>query len=139
MIYLGAIYSGPELEGSHFSRIKTAITMAVSDARSDFEEGDAPSYNLVFCVPGSLGGPDWTDLRQVRYSKKKQMILLHAAVPPEVVSSDNAFDYLISSLREANDAAYRFFKRKEMHFDKDKADGLVVEASRLAKARLAQQ
>lgn len=138
MIYIGAIYSGPELEGSHFWHIKIAVTMAMSDAIGNFQEGAAPSYNIVFCVPGSLGEPDWTDLRQVRYSRKKQMVLLHAAVPREVVASDNAFDYLISTLREANDAAYRFFKRKGIHFDKDKADGLVVEAVRLAKARLSQ-
>lgn len=139
MIYLGAIYSGPELEGSHFSRVESAVMCAVSDALGDFQEGDAPSYNVVFCVPGSLGEPDWVDLRQVRYSKKKKMILLHAAVPREVVSSDNAFDYIIATLREANDAAYRFFKHKGMQFDKDKADGLVVEATRLAMARLAQK
>lgn len=139
MIYIGAIFSGPELEKSHFSRIKIAVTMAVSDLRGDFKDGDAPAYNIVFCVPGSLGGPDWTDLRQVRYSKKKQMILFHAAVPQEVVASDDAFDYLISTLREANDAAYRFYKHKGMSFDKDKADGLVVEAARLARTRLAQQ
>lgn len=139
MIFLGAIYSGPELEGSHFWRIESAVMTAFSIARGDFKEGDAPSYNIVFCVPGSLGEPDWTDLRQVRYSKKNKMILLHAAVPREVVASDNAFDYMISTLREANDAAYRFFKHKGMHFDKDKADGLVVEATRLAKERLDHQ
>jgi hypothetical protein len=139
MIYIGAIFDGPELEGGHFSRVMTAFVYANSIARDESKEGDAPSYNIVFCVPGSLGEPDWTDLRQVRYSKKKKMILLHAAVPRDVVASDNAFDYIIATLREANDAAYRFYKHKGMHFAKEKADGLVVEAARLAKARLAEQ
>ncbi len=111
---------------------------SVSEVVGGFKQGDAPAYNIVFCVPGSLGEPDWTDLRQVRYSKKNKMILLHAAVPREVVASDSAFDYLIATLREANDAAYRFFKHKGLLFEKDKADWLVVEATRLAKERLTQ-
>ncbi|MCC7568260.1 MAG: hypothetical protein KO463_01415 [Candidatus Methanofastidiosa archaeon] len=117
--------SGPELGKSRIDYIISAIMRAASDLLRDFEVGACPAVNIVYCVAGSLGEPDWDHGRVVRFSRKKQLILVHSAVPREVVQSADPLEYLIMELHGANALAFEYFRKRGIDFPLREAEALV--------------
>jgi len=93
MIIIGAEMSGPELSGTPIDKAIRAVMKAESALNGDFQEGSIPAVNVVFCVAGSLGEPDWEHGRIGKYSSRSKLVLVQAAVPQEMVHDDAALDY----------------------------------------------
>lgn len=125
MIHVGAIFSGPELKSTPVDKGIMAIAQAAAALRADFDSENGPAVNIVYCVAGSLGEPDWDHGRVVRFSRKKQLILVHSAVPREVVQSADPLEYLIMELHGANALAFEYFRKRGIDFPLREAEALV--------------
>lgn len=126
MISIGAVYSGPELRGSHADRTIKALRTILFELVGSFEVGGAsPGVNVVFCVPGSLGGPDWEWLREAKFSRQKKLILVQVAVPVELVNSSELKEFVVRSLHGANAIAFDTFDEKGLKFPLREAEELV--------------
>ena len=126
MIAIGGHYRGPEHRSS---RIHAALDKAGEVIRclrpSDYAEGGKPWVNPIFTVAGSLGGPDFRDVRLGHFSKKEGGLVVEIAVPQSVVDADNLRDPIIHGLQMANAAAFHFFEEKGMKFPLREAEELV--------------
>lgn len=125
MISIGTVLNGPELSGCPVDRVIHAAMKAAVELRGDFEFGSALAVNVVFFVPGSLGSLDWDGLRESKYSRKKQLLLIQVAVPLEAIESDRPEDFVIESLYGANAVAFEFFRQKRIEFPLAEAEMLV--------------
>jgi len=126
VISIGSRYRGPELDGSPFEKAEIAASSAVVDLRGPLVLGRVPLVNAVFIVPGSLGDADFQGLVYGDFSKKDKSIVVRIAVPPEMVFSDQAAEFIVGSLRGANAMAYEFFRQKgEEPFPLREAEELV--------------
>ncbi len=139
MITIGAIYSGPELEGGRFDRILSSAMRAAEVATASFEFGSRPAVNVVFCVPGSLGHPDWQDLRVVRYSKRRKLLLIQAAVPEKVISGPAVLEYVVEALLGANALAFESYRQKGLDYPLPEANKLAREIGERAKTIMAER
>ena len=133
MITIGADYFGPELRDSKLFDVLSATMKATVDARGDFEFGSTPAVNVVFHVPGSLGGPDWRGSRDGTFSRKEKMLMVQVAVPEELISSDAAIDFIIESLRGANAIAFDSYEEHGLQFPLREAEALVSRIEELVK------
>ncbi len=126
MITIGAHHGGPELRGTRIERAITAAMRAAVEARGFYAEGAVPAVNVVFCTPGSVvGQPDWDHGRVAKYSAKSKLVLVHVAVPVDIVESDAALDFVIRELHGANALAFEFYRQKKMEFSLADAEQLV--------------
>ena len=106
-----------------------------AELRGNFEFGSRPAVNVVFYVPGSLGSPDWDGLRDAKFSRQQQLLMVQVAVPENIVESANPEDFVIESLYGANAVAFEFFRQKNMDFPLAEAEQLVASIeSRMKKA-----
>ena len=127
MISIGAIYGGPELDDSI---IEHAINLAQKTAikiRKDFKIGSSPAVNVVFHVPGSISSPDWEWLRDAKFSRRDQLLMVQVAVPEEVVESSHPEKFIIDSLYGANAVAFEFYRQKGIDYPLADAEQLVEE------------
>lgn len=127
MILIGNYFSGPEHDSSQANRVLSNVMRIAKELRGSFEVGDGPAVNVVFCVPGSLGGPDWDWLQEARFSKKKKLLLVQVAVPPDVVEAPALKEFAIKSLRGANAIAFLTFNEKGMTFPLKEAEQFVTQ------------
>jgi hypothetical protein len=135
MISVGAVFRGEELRGSKIQVAITAAMKACPDFEKEFEVGSFPAVNVVFHVPGSTGSPDWDGLRDAKFSRQQQLLMVQVAVPESVVESANPEDFVIESLYGANAVAFEFFRQKNMDFPLAEAEQLVASIeSRMKKA-----
>ena len=107
MIYIGAIFGGPE-------GFQLPVARAISrlkhlcDVRDD---GDCGSVDVVFHVAGSLLKPKHIGVRTGRLSRKKRILQVQIAVPAEVASSEDAYQTLVAWVSEALALAGPRFRR----------------------------
>jgi hypothetical protein len=132
MIIIGAEFNGPELSGTPVDKAIRAVMKAEAELNCDFQEGSMPAVNLVFCVAGSLGRPDWEHSQIGKYSAKSKLLLVQSAVPPDVVYSKAALDYVIGELYRANANAFEFYRGKGMQYPLAEAERLVARIRELA-------
>ena len=126
MISIGYDLYGPELDGSPIDLALRAAMKIAAELRGDFEFGSSPAVNVVFYVPGSLGSPDWDGLRDAKFSRRQQLLMVQVAVPENVVESSDPEDFVIESLYGANAVAFEFFRQKNMDFPLAEAEQLVA-------------
>jgi hypothetical protein len=128
MIAIGEHYRGPEHRDS---RISTALDKAGAVVRKlrpkNYANGTTPWVNPVFIVAGSLGTPDFSDVRLGHYSKDEKGIVIEVAIPQTVVDSDNLRDPIVRGLQMANALAFHFFEEKGLDFPLREAEALVAQ------------
>lgn len=145
MISIGVHLNGPELRGSRIDEMLRASMRSLSTVRGawlgrddfgpcdprpssgpSFELGSAPAVNVVFYVPGSLGGEAPSMIEAARFSRKQKLLLVAVPVPKEEVESGGSVEFVITALHEANRIAAETFARKGTEpFDFDKAEAIV--------------
>ena len=125
MISIGSVLKGPELRGSHTDRILTEIAKAAMECRGAFEFGASPAVNVVFYVPGSLGSPDWEGVRDGKYSRKQQVLMVQVAVPSHLMGAASLKAHLLESLHGANAVCFELFCQKGLRFPLQEAEALV--------------
>lgn len=125
MIAIGAVYGEPEQKDSEIDQTISAAMRAAKKLRAPWQIGDAPGVNVVFYVPGRLTSPDWKGLRDGKFSRKQQLLMIQVAVPKDVVASHYSKDFVIESLRKANVLALKVFHAKGFEFPLAEADALV--------------
>jgi len=133
MISIGGHFRGPELEGSPIDKLIGAAMIAVEAARSKGYEAHAtPAVNVVFYVPGSLGGFDIPKIEASRFSRKKKLVLVAVPVPPEVAQAGGSVEFIIDALHKANAIAADVFARKGKEpFDLARAEATVEKVKQL--------
>jgi hypothetical protein len=120
MISIGGYYHGPELKNSETDRVITSLMKAAT-----FELGKDPEINVIFYVPGSLGGPDWEGIRDAKFSRKQQLLMIQVAVPAKMVNSPQLKAFLIENLHQANALAAEVFRKKGLEYPFSVAEKLV--------------
>ena len=129
MITIGGHYRGSELETSFIRRVLSAVAKTVAVYSGERAEGSEPTVNVVFYVPGSLGRFEIPRVEASRFSRKQKLLLVAVPVPPEMVNSSGALDFVMDSLHKANAIAAEVFAKKNVGiFDLAKGDELVEKA-----------
>ena len=149
MITIGVNYGGPEQKGAGIFQLFSAVMRAISDERGlwiggddfgpgvpepacgkYFRVGSSPALNVVFYVPGSLlAYRDLTRIEPARFSRKQKLLLVAVPVPPEMINSSCALDFVIGALHQANAIAAEVFAKKNVGtFDLAAADAIVEKA-----------
>ncbi|NNB87772.1 hypothetical protein D7X99_16180 [Corallococcus sp. AB032C] len=106
MMYIGAVFGGPELADAP---IEKAIRL-IGKARGPIEKSDSGALDIVFHVPGSLLKPEFTGVRTAKFSRKERMLMLQIAVPEEQVHTPDV-RWLLDAIREAVRLARPKFER----------------------------
>lgn len=125
MISIGSVMNGPELDGSETDRLISTVMKAAIKYRDSTAYETGPAINVVYHVPGSLGAPDWEGIRDAKFSRKRQLLMVQVAVPKDQVNSPTLKQYLIDSLHQANAVAFQFFHQKGLVFPLADAESLV--------------
>lgn len=110
MISIGAVYDGPELQGSQISQLIMATSKAVKQLRGTL--GETPWVNAVFIVPGSLGEPDFDYIKYGDYSKKDKAVVVQIPMPRKVAEGADQVAFIVNGLHGANAMAFEFFRQR---------------------------
>ena len=130
MIAVGEHYRGPEQRNSRISSALDRTGVAIRNARpGNISDGAHPWVNPVFVVGGSLGEPNFNDIRLGHYDKKEKGLVVEIAIPRSVADSKNLRDPIVRGLQMANAAAFHFFDDKGMEFPLRDAEALVTRVS----------
>jgi hypothetical protein len=125
MISIGSVLMGPEHQQSHAHSLVGVVMRAAEECRGSFKSDSSPAVNVVFYVPGSLDSPDWEGIRDAKFSRKRQLLMVQVAVPSYLVSSPLLKQFLLESLHDANRVAFEFFRKKGLSFPLADAEALV--------------
>ena len=148
MISIGTQYNGPELSHAAIRKAFLLVSVAIRQECGPwvgtddfgpcgqrptsgrfFEIGAMPAVNVVFYVPGSIATVMPTKIEPARFSRKQKLLLVAVPVPPEMVNSSGALDFVMDSLHKANAIAAEVFAKKNVGiFDLARADELVEKA-----------
>lgn len=129
MLGIGSVQGGPEVAASLFGRLQGRLMKVVTQNRGGFKIGSCAALNVVFHIPGSIIKEiPYEGLRDGKFSREEQMLMIQVAVPKEIASSNDenvVQKFLFDSLREANKIGAKFFKKKGMEYSQPKYLGLV--------------
>jgi len=84
-----------------------------------------PSINVVYFVPGSFESTKFSGMRDAKFSRKRQLLMVQVAVPDRKWDASSFDDFLIDSLRDANILAFDYFEKKGIVYPIAEADKLV--------------
>jgi len=130
MISIGAVYHGPELQGSEVNRLIMRTSKVLKELGAAAKGDTGPWVNAVFVVSGSLDKVDFEGLEFGDYSKKDKGVVVKIAVSESQIKRGDLASYLIQSLHGANAMAFEFFRQKGENFPLREAEELVARAAR---------
>ncbi|MGH8603929.1 MAG: hypothetical protein ACREXR_14515 [Gammaproteobacteria bacterium] len=130
MISIGAVYHGPELQGSEVNRLIMRTSKALKELGAAPKSDGRPWVNAVFVVSGSLDKVDFDGLEFGDYSKKDKGVVVKIAISEESIKRGGIASYLIESLHGANAMAFEFFRQKGENFPLREAEDLVAKAAK---------
>lgn len=130
MISIGAVYHGPELQGSEVNRLVMQASKALKELGAAPKSDGKPWVNAVFVFPGSLDQVDFDGLAFGDYSKKHKGVVVKIAVSEGAIRRGEFASYLIESLHGANAMAFEFFRQKGENFPLREAEDLVVKTAK---------
>jgi hypothetical protein len=132
MISIGAVYHGPELQGSEINRLVISASKALKELRGPLRTGETPWVNAVFVVSGSLDDVDFDGLEYGEYSKKDKGVVVKIAVPKSVLEAGGLPQFVIDGLHGANAMAFEFFRLRGESFPLREAEVWVKEIAKSA-------
>lgn len=114
---IGGILGGPEVAQSKIWRIATIAKNSVRDSMP--VDSNSFRLQLVLCIPGSISRtPGFEGIRTSSSSKKLKHASIQAAVPAELVESDEANAWLLKTIRDAIVLCEAKCKRQKFPFDR---------------------
>lgn len=122
MISVGAIIGGPE--SAFFDKVlREFMRHCESEGRLS---GEPVEVNIVYHLPGTIMPPDYAGVRLAKFSQKKQILMVQAAVESDMASvrnRDEVLDYIIDVADEAIGLAKTKFDNERIDYDinKDRA------------------
>ncbi|GCB06755.1 hypothetical protein [Ralstonia sp. SET104] len=124
MISIGAVYLGPEHEGSE---VHVTITSAIAILKELRGPGDVetPLVNAVFVVKGSQGAPEFDYPQYGEQSPTAVVVQLPLNVTG--LSGQQLIDEVIEGLRGANAMAFEYFRQRGEVFRLRDAEALVTQ------------
>ncbi|QKM44069.1 hypothetical protein HI792_15935 [Ralstonia solanacearum] len=124
MISIGAVYLGPEHQGSE---AHATITSAIEILKALRDPGDAvtPLVNAVFVVKGSQGAADFDYPQYGEQSPTKVVVQLPVKVTG--LSGQELIDEVVDGLRGANAMAFEYFRQRGEVFRLRDAEALVTQ------------
>jgi len=146
MISIGIHRGGPELKDSKVDKAIRAAAIAVAEirgpwVRSDecessgssseeetfFQEGSTPAINIIFYIPGTvMQYDDVTQITATRFTRKRKLLLVTVPVPPELIQSSRAEQFVLDALHQSIQIAADAFAKKSVEpFDLAQAETLV--------------
>lgn len=130
MISIGAVYHGPELQGSEINRLVMSASKVLKEFRGPLRKGEAPWVNAVFVVSGALDDVDFDGLEYGEYSKKDKGVVVKIAVPKSVLEAGALSQFVIESLHGANAMAFEFFRLRGELFPLGEAEAWVKDMAK---------
>ena len=124
-IALGADYGGPELQGQPIDMAITRVMRLF--AQGGYRTSEGPGINVVFCVPGSLSKPSFSEVHKARFSKKMKLIRVNVPVP-EDIKTDDLEEFIFESIGTSVRVAEPVFKKAGIPFSIEEALKLIAEA-----------
>ena len=129
MISIGAVYHGPELQGSEVNRLIMRTSRTLKELGAAPKSDGKPWVNAVFVVSGSLDQVDFEGLEFGDYSKKDKGVVVKIAVSESVIKQGDISLFLTESLHGANAMAFEFFRQKGEIFPLREAEELVAKTA----------
>jgi hypothetical protein len=119
-ISISGYYGGPELAESAVSTSIRKIGLLIQSKCPSYLDETGAGINIVFCVAGSLlSHPDWEGVQIGKFSKKRKLLQIDAAVPEKMVSSDNIGPFLCELMRQGVIEAKPIYEKAKIPFDAD--------------------
>lgn len=129
MISIGAVYHGPELNGSEVNRLIMRASKALKDHGASPAHGK-PWVNAVFVVSGSLGHADFQNLEFGDYSRKKSGVVVKIPISVRTTQKEGLARFIVDSLHGVNAMAFEFFRQKGENFPLREAEEAVAAVSK---------
>jgi hypothetical protein len=122
---LGAIFGGPEAEGSPVWVIGGRL-YKVKEAHHDklIPKGEG-ELDIVYQYPGSLLRPEFAGLRTGTFSRKRKILQIQIAVPADKMEPDVFGQFYVDALEKAVKLGKKYFDKKGIPFSEDKHLALV--------------
>ena len=130
MISIGAVYHGPELQGSEVNRLIMRTSKLLKELGAAAKGDGRPWVNAVFVVSGSLDKVDFEGLEFGDYSKRDKGVVVKIAVSEKELERGILASYLVESLHGANAMAFEFSRQKGDDFPLREAEDLVTRAAK---------
>lgn len=119
-IYVGAILGGPEIQESAVFSALRKVRACKDRLGESTDDPSKPGLDYVFHIAGSLFKPDYEGVRSGKFSRNKKLLMIQAAVPEKMVSSDHIIPFLCELMRQGVIEAMPVFEKAGIPFDADK-------------------
>jgi hypothetical protein len=127
---LGIVLGGPELEDGTCDKVLARILNAVADNCPINTGIEGAMLNVVFHVPGTLFGPDFSGLRVAKFSRARAILLVQVAVPTDLVSEMAIRSFAYTSIRRAIDIAARVFSKVKIPYSAEELHNFFDQVER---------
>lgn len=120
MISIGSVLMGPELGESNVA----GAFRRVSQIAQSFREHAPPGslvVNVVFVVPGSMGKPDFSEVRVLNYTRKRNVVVVEVPVPDGIATDESVFRHIVDAVDKAIVLAGAYLGKKKIQFDSQAA------------------
>ena len=130
-ISTGVIEGGPELiESAVHTAVIRLGRLVESKCPLHSEDESEAGLNIVFSIAGSLSHPDWEGVLAGKFSKRRKLLRIDAAVPEKLVSSPNIGPFLCEEMRQGVIEAKPVFEKAGIPFDADKFSAFIDDIER---------
>lgn len=120
MISVGVV-SHRDAEESGMAEAYARAIMLVTSGKMKVRCEEMPFVNVVFDIPGKHGDSEFYGFLKGHYSKKNEGVLIAAAIPLSVASSENPKADLLDIMKEAVTVGGKFLESKGHEYRTDEA------------------
>lgn len=114
------ISSATASSGSNESPVNEAIAqlaVSVALAKRQGRLPQGPSLDVTFMLPGRFEKPDFPGMRMGGYTEGSDTLFFERAVPPSIVHSEKAKEYVAIVMQDVISNAGAFFRENAIAFD----------------------
>ncbi len=113
---ISALYPDIELKDSEFVQQLTNIAMQVKQL-PPLNNSLTPTLEVKFMLSGHKDSPDFKGMRLRSFEAETSHLTVEAAIPLHINNSEQAFNYIIAALQDANENAGVFFAKNNIAFE----------------------
>jgi hypothetical protein len=123
LLSLGLAVGGRSPSNELVQEALAALMRAVKERRGTYPNLGL-RINIVFHVPGPLSKPDYEGVHARRLDRKKEYLLVHAAVPETVTFSDVP-QYFVEVLQQTKSEALGYLQKRKIAVDTTQVMALI--------------
>lgn len=124
-LFIGGFLPDRKLDESIFCKALTTVAIDLAQFRQHPLQLSKPNLDICFLMPGKDEMPEFEGMYFRSFDAATNTLKIESSVPPKMIQSVHAKNYIVAAMLDAVDGAHDFFDTQKIEFRRDEYQYLI--------------